>query len=90
MLLQILKNALQIYTTIWKWNALQNLTSMLSAETSSSQVEVITQSMQGTVFILISSIPEDSDFSDQSMLELEWLFLSILSIFFPSNIYSDT
>lgn len=63
---------------------------MLSAETSSSQVEVITQSMQGTVFILISSIPEDSDFSDQSMLELEWLFLSILSIFFPSNIYSDT
>lgn len=63
---------------------------MLSAETSSSQMEVITQSMQGTIFILISSIPEDSDFSDQSMLKLEWLFLSILSIFFPSNIYSDT
>lgn len=46
--------------------------------------------MQGTIFILISSIPEDSDFSDQNMLKLEWLFLSILSIFFPSNIYSDT
>lgn len=65
------KDVLKIYSAIWKWNILQNLNSMLSAETGSSHVKVIIWSMQETIFILFSSIPEESGFSGQSMFKLE-------------------
>lgn len=77
----VLTTILKMFS-IWKWNILQNLKSMLSGEIGSSHVEVIAWTITGLIFILLSSIAEESSFSDQGRVKLEWSSLSTLSLCF--------